>query len=438
MQIELINTGQELLLGRILNTHQQWICRRLADLGYEVTRQSCVADDSANIVSAVREALARADLVITTGGLGPTSDDLTREVIAKFLGRDLILDQTILTDIEQYFIRRHRVLPHSAKIQAMVPVGASVLPNANGTAPGLAIEVNPNPARPGSEKSWLVLLPGPPRELRPMFLESVVPLILAEFPLTKKFLSRTLKTTGLCVSLVEEKIASTLLLPLMARGLELGYCARIGEVEVRLSARGPEAQNLIDEAEGIVRSLLRSLVFAEDDASLESSVVAQLTELKKTVAVAESCTGGFISHRLTNVPGASAVLKCAHRHLQQRSQNGISQRQPSATPEHGAVSEPVARQMAEGARKRCKTDYAISVTGIAGPSGGSEEKPVGTVFIALADKHGTIAKKKFNPFDRETFKSVTSQQALDLLRRRMNAQRFFRGSVALMITLTDF
>ncbi|HEY3916089.1 MAG TPA: competence/damage-inducible protein A, partial [Verrucomicrobiae bacterium] len=389
--------------------------------GYEVTRQSCVADDSANIVSAVRESLARADLVITTGGLGPTSDDLTREVIAKFLGRDLILDQTILTGIEQYFIRRHRVLPHSAKIQAMVPVGARVLPNANGTAPGLAIEVNPNPARLGSQKSWLILLPGPPRELRPMFLESAVPLILAEFPQTKKFLSRTLKTTGLGESFIEEKIDAPLR-PLMARGLELGYCARIGEVEVRLSARGPEAQNLIAEAEDIVRSLLRSLVFAEDDASLESSVVAQLTELKKTVALAESCTGGFIAHRLTNVPGASAVLKCGLVTYSNEAKMEFLGVNPATLEEHGAVSEPVARQMAEGARQRCKTDYAISVTGIAGPSGGSEEKPVGTVFIAFADARGTIAKKKFNPFDRETFKSVTSQQALDLLRRRMNAQ----------------
>jgi nicotinamide-nucleotide amidase len=163
MHIELINTGSELLLGRILNTHQQWLCRRLADLGYAVTRQVCIADDGRQIQAAVRESLARADLIVTTGGLGPTSDDLTRDLIAQLLGRPLMFDPQIQAGIEQYFAQRHRVLPASARVQAMVPAGARVLANANGTAPGLAIEVNPNPFRSAARRSWLILLPGPPR-----------------------------------------------------------------------------------------------------------------------------------------------------------------------------------------------------------------------------------------------------------------------------------
>jgi len=425
MHIELINTGHELLLGRVLNTHQQWICRQLADLGYEVNRQTCVPDDGASIQEAVREALGRSDLVLTTGGLGPTSDDLTRELIAQLLGRPLLLDTSILAGIEQYFKRRHGVMAESARVQAMVPEGARVLHNANGTAPGLAIELNPNPFL-GGKRSWLILLPGPPRELRPMFLESVVPLVLAEFPQTAKFSSRTLKTTGLGESLVEEKIAAPLR-PLVVRGLELGYCARIGEVEVRLSARGPNAEKIISEAEAIVRERLRSLIFGENDATLEQTVVAMLVEQRNTVALAESCTGGFIAHRLTNVPGASAVLKCGLVTYSNDSKIELLGVSELSIAQYGAVSEVVAREMAEGALRRCKTDYAIAVTGIAGPGGGSKEKPVGTVFIALADADGTVVKQKLNPFDRETFKSVTSQQALDLLRRRMLSQDSSEG-----------
>jgi len=425
MHIELINTGHELLLGRILNTHQQWICRQLADLGYEVNRQTCVPDDGGSIQQAVREALGRSDLVLTTGGLGPTSDDITRDLIAKLLGRPLVLDPSILAGIEQYFKRRHGVMAASARVQAMVPEGACVLPNVNGTAPGLAIALNPNPFL-GGKRSWLVLLPGPPRELRPMFLESVVPLVLAQFPQTAKFFSRTLKTTGLGESLVEEKIAGPLA-ALVARGLELGYCARIGEVEVRLSARGPNAEKIIAEAEAIVRERLRSLIFGENDATLEQTVVAMLVEQRNTVALAESCTGGFIAHRVTDVPGASAVLKCGLVTYSNESKIELLGVAESSIGQHGAVSAVVAREMAEGALRRCKTDYAVAVTGIAGPGGGSKEKPVGTVFIALADADGTVVKQKLNPFDRETFKSVTSQQALDLLRRRMLSQDSSEG-----------
>jgi nicotinamide-nucleotide amidase len=416
--IELINTGSELLLGRILNTHQQWICRQLADCGYIVSRQICVADDGPSIQAAVRESLGRADLVLTTGGLGPTSDDITRDLIAKMLGRPLALDAAVMADIEARFERRKRIMPASTRVQAMVPAGARILPNQNGTAPGLDIEVDPNPFHAGQRKSRLILLPGPPRELRPMFSGEVLPLVLREYPLATPFVCRTLHTSGLGESSVEEKIAGPLQ-PLLAAGLELGYCARIGEVDVRLIGHGPKAGAIVSQAEGMVRQLLGSLVAAADEAGMESTVVQLLTEQKKTLAVAESCTGGLISSRITDVPGASVVLVCGLVTYSNEAKKNLLGVAGETLQKHGAVSAEVAQQMAEGARRRQGVDFALAVTGIAGPGGGTEEKPVGTVFIALAGPDGTTVRKQFNPFDRATFKYVTSQQALDLLRHAL-------------------
>jgi nicotinamide-nucleotide amidase len=418
VRVELINTGSELLLGRILNTHQQWICRQLADLGYAVTRQTCIADDGLQIQSAVRESLSRADLIIVTGGLGPTSDDLTRDLIAQLLGRELFVDAETLARIENFFAQRHRILPSSTKVQAMVPAGARVLRNDYGTAPGLAIEVRPNPFRADASHAWLILLPGPPRELRPMFMERVVPLLMEVAPPPEKLICRILRTTGLGESVVEEKIAGHLQ-KLVAAGLDLGYCARIGEVEIRLAASGDLAERLVDQAEVMVRQVLGHLIFAEGDETLEATLVRMLTERKQTLALAESCTGGMLAHRITNVPGASAVLKCGLVTYSNEAKQNFLGVTPAALDKHGAVSEAVAREMAEGARQECGADYALSVTGIAGPGGGTEAKPVGTVFMALADEKGTTVEQHFNPFDRETFKYVTSQQALDLLRRAL-------------------
>jgi nicotinamide-nucleotide amidase len=335
------------------------------------------------------------------------------------LGLPLAVDAEVLARIEGYFTQRLRAMPASVKVQALVPAGARVLSNAHGTAPGLAIHVNPNPFREDKRPSWLILLPGPPRELRTMFTESVLPLALKEFPAAQPFVCRTLRTTGLGESMVEEKIAGPLQ-SLVSQGLELGYCARIGEVDVRLIARGEKAGVIVSEAEGIVRELLGVLIFTEDDATLESAVVHLLAGGKKTVALAESCTGGLIAHRLTNVPGASAVLDCGLVTYSNEAKKNLLGVLEEALKEHGAVSAVVARQMADGVRSRHGTDFGLAVTGIAGPGGGSAQKPVGTVFIALADAQGTTVKEQFNPFDRETFKFVTSQQALDLLRRSLS------------------
>ena len=481
MVVELINTGSELLLGRILNTHQQWLCRRLADLGYVVTRQVAVPDTAEAIRQSVREALTRADLILTTGGLGPTSDDITRELIAGLLGKKLREDAVTVAVIKSFFHERRRPMPEGNLVQAMVPEGALVLANPRGTAPGLAMEVgggagkeedgewkiengkapvcplssaegregrgeeasllrakipSPQPSpRAGGEretepelaalhttptpsKKWLIMLPGPPRELRPMFTETVVPLLQRVLPVKNKFVCRTLRTAGVGESGAQEKIAGPLA-ALMRSGLELGYCAHIGQVDVRLSARGNDAERMVRAGAEIVCAQFGPTIFGEGDDELEAVVIRLLTERKQTLAVAESCSGGGIADRLTNVPGASAVFLGGYITYSNALKEKFLGVQSSTLAEYGAVSEPVAREMAEGARRATTADYAIAVTGIAGPAGGTAEKPVGTVFIALAAADGTEVWKLFNPWDRVTFKEATARQAINQLRLRL-------------------
>ena len=410
MNVELINTGSELMLGRVLNTHQQWLCRQLADLGYVVTRQVAVADTARDIEQAVGEALSRADLIFTTGGLGPTSDDITRDLIAQLLGKKLHEDANIVQHIETFFAARKRPMPASTLVQAQVPEGAIVLPNPNGTAPGLAMKV--------ADRKWLVMLPGPPRELRPMFTDAVVPLLRRELPLPEEFICRTLRTVGIGESQVADQIEG-LVQPWVAQGLELGYCAHIGAVDVRLSAKGPRAAQIVRQAETLVREPLSPYIFAEDDETLETVIVRLLTERKHTLALAESCTGGGLANRLTNIPGASAVLLASLVTYANETKQKFLGVRAETLAAHGAVSEAVAREMADGARRETGADFALSITGIAGPGGGSEAKPVGTVFIGFASKGETIVLKQFNPFDRETFKYVTGTQALEILRRKI-------------------
>jgi nicotinamide-nucleotide amidase len=435
MIVELLNTGSELMLGRVLNTHQQWLCRRLADLGYLVTRQVAVADTADDIEQALRESLARADLVIVTGGLGPTSDDLTRDRVAQLLGRRLREDPALLAHIRQFFEIRHRAMPEQTRVQALVPEGAIVLPNPNGTAPGLAIELlqptAQDSAPPKTKTScaieeirasrlakWLVMLPGPPRELRPMFADSVVPLLQRVLPPPGSFVCRTLRATGTGESVVEEKIADPLR-PLIAAGLDLGYCARPGQVDVRLAAQGAASADIVAKAEQVVRQRIGSFIYGLDEEELETVIVRLLTGRKETLALAESCTGGCIAHRLTNVPGASAVLLAGLVTYSNAAKERLLGVRAETLAQNGAVSEAVARQMAEGAREQTGATYALSVTGIAGPGGGTPAKPVGTVFIGLAGPFETVVARNLNPMDRETFKQVTAQQALELLRQKV-------------------
>src|SRR5947209_2386543 len=339
------------MLGRVLNTHQQWLCRQLADLGYRVRRQVAVDDSAHDIQQAVREGLATADLLITTGGLGPTSDDRTRDLIAELLDCKLRENPEVLLRIEQFFAQRKRPIPAMTKVQALVPEGAVVLHNAHGTAPGLIIEISPNRFAPEPKSTWMVMLPGPPRELRPMFTDQVVPFLRGKFPLAAPFVCRTLKTTGLGESVVQEKIAEPLQ-ALINLGLELGYCARVGEVDVRVVAHGQDASQKVAEAERIIRSLIGRHVFGEDDDTLELAVSKLLAERKQTLAVAESCTGGRIADRLTNVPGASALFLFGFVTYSNEAKKSLIGVRAETLQAHGAVSEAVAREMAQGARQR--------------------------------------------------------------------------------------
>lgn len=416
MNIELVNTGSELLLGRVLNTHQQWICRQLTDRGYTVNRQVAIPDGASDIRDAVREALSRSDLVITTGGLGPTCDDVTRERIAELLGRRLVQTPEVEAMIRQYFESRGKTPPAKTRVESFVPESAQWLPNRFGTAPGLVLTADPNPFRDGGRRSVLVMLPGPPRELRPMFFDQVVPLLQREFPRTDGFVCRTLKTTGLGESLMEERLEGPLK-HLVDGGMTLGFCARMGEVDVRFVARGPDAEAVVAEAERLTLDAAGEFVFGSGDDALEAVIVREMTARCQTLALAESCTGGHIANRITNVPGASSVLLAGLVTYHNEAKLSLLGVRRETLEAHGAVSEPVVREMAEGARRVTGADFAIAVTGIAGPGGGSAEKPVGTVFIARAGRDGTVVLKQLNAFERETFKHLTTQQALALLRR---------------------
>ena len=259
------------------------------------------------------------------------------------------------------------------------------------------------------------MLPGPPRELRPMFGESVMPLLNRVLPPESAYVCRTLRTAGLPESLLEERIDGPLR-SLVTAGLDLGYCARIGQVDVRLAARGQAARQLVADAEAIVREQLGPHVYGEDEDELETVIVRLLTERKQTLAMAESCTGGCLANRVTNVPGASLVFLCGLVTYGNEAKHKLLGVRPETLAQHGAVSEAVAREMAEGARRQSGADYALSTTGIAGPGGGTDEKPVGTVFIGLAGPDGTVVEKQFNAFERETFKQLTAHQALNKLR----------------------
>jgi nicotinamide-nucleotide amidase len=317
-------------------------------------------------------------------------------------------------------------------VETFVPEGAEVFLNATGTAPGLAMKIadrsweiadgaknspTPNSHLPSASVKWLVMLPGPPRELRPMFDTFVVPLIQRKFA-GEIFICRTLLTTGIGESRVQEFIEADLQ-PLVQRGLEIGYCARPGAVDVRLTAGGAGAEKIVREGEAVVQRILGANTFGFDDDEIENVVVRLLTAEKKTLALAESCTGGILAHRVTNVPGASEIFPGGVVSYANSAKENFLGVRAETLQQHGAVSEAVAKEMALGAREKFGSDFAVAITGIAGPGGGTKEKPVGTVFIALASAAGAEVKQFLNVWDRETFKQVTATQALELLRTRL-------------------
>lgn len=416
IHIEIINTGSELMLGRVLNTHHQWLALQLDELGYTIDRQLCINDDNLSITGAVRESLSRADLIIVTGGLGPTSDDLTRNDIAQLLGRRLLVDSGTIERIQNMFSRRGTPIPFNCEIQAQYPEGALIIPNDYGTAPGLAIELYPNLFRKNQQKSFIILLPGPPRELYPMFRNSVIPLLRKKFPFASAHKLLNLRTACTGESSIE-KIVAPHLQYLVKEGLQIGYCARVGEVDFRLEASGQKADEILKQAEQIAREKLGEIIFGTGTQKLEEVLIQLLTQHHKTLGTAESCTGGFLSHRLTNVPGASAVFMGSCVTYSNDFKRQLLGVQSETLEKWGAVSEQTSIEMASGMRTRMNLDYALSITGIAGPGGGTPEKPVGTVYIGLATPEGTFSQRLYCPYERESFKFYVSQFALDWLRR---------------------
>ncbi len=405
MRVELINTGTELLLGQVVNTHLPFLARELFPLGLRIERQLTVPDGSA-IRDALLLTFQQADIVLVTGGLGPTTDDLTREITAELLELPLQEAPAILESITDRF--RMRGFSMTARIarQAQVPRGAIVLPNPNGTAPGLYLRAV------SGRNPHLFLLPGPPRELHPMFQGPVKEHLQSILPDRADFVMRILKISGLGESMVEERVGPKLLsLP----GLELGYCARPGEVDVRLT--GPT--EVVANGVAIIEGDLGRHIVARDDADLAATVAALLADQKATIATAESCTGGLIAHKLTNVPGVSEVFVGGHVTYANAAKTrlGVS---PDLIASHGAVSEEVCESMAIAAARVNTSTYGVATTGIAGPGGGSPDKPVGLIYIATANHQECLRiEKRFFPLERETFKQMASQAALDLLRRTL-------------------
>lgn len=406
MIVELINTGSELLLGNTLNTHLTFLGQELFTLGLRISRQVTVPDGPA-IRQALAESLTRAGVVLVTGGLGPTTDDITREIAAALLDLPLVEDPAVWRAIQERFARRGLEMTPRNRRQAQVPKAATVLANPNGTAPGLYLR---HVSLAQGATRHLFLLPGPPRELRPMFQGIVAPILRELVPGGPGVQSRRWLVVGMGESKVEAVVGEALL---AIPGLELGYCARPGAVEVRCIG-GPEA---LAAAEAVMAAKLPTQVAGEGGAPLEELVVKRLTMLGKTVATAESCTGGCLAHKITNVPGASEVFIEGFVTYSNNAKSSALGVPAELIERHGAVSEPVARAMAEGAMRAAGAAFGLATTGIAGPGGGTPEKPVGTVFIALAIRDGeTRTAKHFYPTDRATFKELAVQAALDMLR----------------------
>jgi nicotinamide-nucleotide amidase len=402
VRVEVINTGSELLLGHVVNSHLGYFSQQLMPLGLTIARQ-CTVPDGPELKEVFREVLDRADLVFITGGLGPTSDDLTRDILADLLDMPLDHHPEIAEKNSAYFASRKLEPPPIVRVQALVPRGAEVLPNDQGTAPGLLIR---------KKGKAVFCLPGPPRELYPMMEESVLPRLRTLLPSASAILERTFRTLGLGESFVQDRLEARLR-EIGGVRLEIGYCARPGEVDLRLVTGAPE---ILEAASRYVRDELGSAVYAEGQEILEGLVVQAATAKGVWLATAESCTGGLVAHRITNVPGASACLDrgwVTYSNEAKIAELGVAEETLSA---HGAVSEATAREMALGALERSRASVAVSLTGIAGPGGGTPEKPVGLVWIGLASKVGSapkISAQKFHlSLDRVTFKTMAAQRAL--------------------------
>jgi nicotinamide-nucleotide amidase len=409
MDAEIIAVGSEMLTPQGLDTDSLYLTEKLNNLGIEVRYKTVVGDDPDCLTNAFQAALKRSNLVILTGGLGPTEDDITREVVAEVLGRPLRENPEIRSRIEKRFQRLGRDMPPNNLRQARVPEGADWLENPNGTAPGIWLE---------QQGTVVILLPGPPWELEAVF-ESACLSRLARLSGKALIRSRVYKIVGLPESEVDRRIA-----PIYTayRNPTTTILAKLGAIEVHLRARATseeEAELLLNELGDPIEMALGDHIFSTRGESLEEVVGMYLTMKQQTVSVAESCTGGLLSERLTSVPGSSSFflggVVCYSNELKIK----LAGVPADLIRQHGAVSKPVAQALSEGVRTRAGASIGIGITGIAGPSGGTPEKPVGLVFIGLADSRGAAVREFRFPGNRERIRYWASQTALEMIRRRV-------------------
>ncbi len=417
MRIEIITIGDELLLGFTIDTNGAHLARELAAVGVTIARRSSVGDGAEEIAAAVREALDRTGAVITTGGLGPTADDLTKPSIAALFGRGMVLDESILAALEARWTARFaRDMPASNRQQAMLPDGARVLVNRHGSAPGVWLE--------DERGRWVAMLPGVPREMRGMLADELGPIVAqrarAEFGGEGAVVrSRTLRTTSIAESAIADRLGE------LARGVEgcsLAYLPGREGTDLRLTLRGrpaAEADAVLARAADLVRARVADWVYGEGDADLAAVVLDRCRARGLTIAVAESCTGGLLGARLTSVAGSSEVVRggvIAYANDVKSAQLGVD---AGVIASDGAVSERVALQMAAGARARISAGVGVALTGVAGPGGGSAEKPVGTVWIGVDVAGEARAVRNVFIGDREEIRFRAAQFAMDLVRRAL-------------------
>jgi nicotinamide-nucleotide amidase len=407
MKLEMICTGEEVLSGQIVDTNAAWFANAMMDIGVETQHRVTVGDRLEDLVAVFRERSHHADVILVNGGLGPTSDDMSAQAMALAKGETLVENAQWRQTLEEWFSRHNREMPKSNLKQAMLPESAIMVDNPVGTACGFRVKLN---------RAWLFFTPGVPSELKHMVHEQFIPFIKSEFSLDNQSSIKKLLTLGQGESAIGD-ILSELLLP---EGISFGYRSFMPYIEVKIFARGPKAINQLDSITMQVKQALGVVVVAEDKSSLAAEIHSRLYQSGFSLSVAESCTGGMIASQLIDFPGSSSYFQHGLVTYSNESKVKVLGVAPQILDDHGAVSIATVEAMAKGARQLLDSDFALATSGIAGPDGGTEEKPVGTVAIALVTKYGVYSQMvKLPRRSRELVRSLTTAIALDMLRRAL-------------------
>lgn len=410
MNAEIITIGDEILIGQIIDTNSSWLGSELSKIGIQVVHRTSVSDQKAAIVNALNDAKKRATIIIMTGGLGPTKDDITKLTLSEYFNSPLVLNNEVLDWVRGIFKKRNLPMVDSNNAQAMVPENCEVLFNRSGTAPGMWFD---------HDGKIFISMPGVPFEMKVIFEEQCIPRLLKKFSLPV-ITHRTILTSNIGESFLAQKIED--LENSLPPHIKLAYLPGIGQVRLRFSGTHTHYETLQRELDKIITTLYEQVgeyIYGEENDSLEKNVGVLLQEKDATLATAESCTGGYIAHLITSVPGSSAYYKgsiISYANEIKINELGVD---PETLKNAGAVSEECVKQMAEGIRKKYNTTYSIATSGVAGPGGGSEEKPVGTVWIAISGPQQTLAKKFSMGDHRERTIQRTAIQALDMLRKEI-------------------